>query len=277
MRTPETPATLQTQSYVLALIPGWPISRVARVLHRDNDRLAVEFCDSSAPSRMTVHASTVTYVPASLAERLLAPISQPPAATRRPTSIGAEAWLGMRIPVLDAGWVCLLDYAGTDEGIAGAARTSYGGRASSGADNRRLIRYLRRHGHTGPFEMVETKWHVRLPIFVARQWVRHRTASLNEQSGRYSVLTDDAYVPPAPTIASQVAVKQGRDAPLPPDAQSEAAALIVRAATDAHQAYQRLLSLGVARETARLVLPVNTYTQWVSTTPPNREGGMGGA
>jgi thymidylate synthase (FAD) len=210
--------------------------------------------------------SSVVPVPQDLASRIdvEALPSRPSASdTRRPTSPGAERWLGVRIRVLDHGFVTLVDYMGTDESIVRAARVSTGSRSKGREDDRRLIRYLMRHGHSSPFEHVEVAFHVRLPIFVARQWVRHRTAHLNEHSARYSQLQDEFYVPEVEDIGGQDASnRQGRGNPLPPDE-----AIRVRAAMDelnqtAYSTYSRLLELGVARELARLVLPVSIYTEW---------------
>jgi len=108
--------------------------------------------------------------------------------TKRPVNPGAEKWLGEILPVLDHGFIYLVDYLGGDADIARAARVSYGEGTRSVSEDRTLIRYLMRHNHTSPFEMVEFKFHAKMPIFVARQWIRHRTASVNEYSARYSVL-----------------------------------------------------------------------------------------
>src|SRR5215475_4519883 len=115
--------------------------------------------------------------------------------TRRLTTPEAEALLGKKIPCLDNGFVYLVDYMGGDESIVQAARVSYGKGTKTVNEDRGLIRYLMRHLHTTPFEMVELKFHVKLPIFVARQWIRHRTANVNEYSGRYSVMDREFYVP----------------------------------------------------------------------------------
>src|SRR5438034_9922948 len=130
---------------------------------------------------------------------------------RRLTTPEAEQWIGRKIPCLDHGFVYLVDYMGGDASIVQAARVSYGLGTKSVSEDRGLIRYLMRHQHTTPFEMVELKFHVKLPIFVARQWIRHRTANVNEYSGRYSVMKDEFYVPEEHAIHFQsLRNKQGR-------------------------------------------------------------------
>lgn len=181
--------------------------------------------------------------------------------TRRAVSPGAERWLGLRIAVLDHGFIALVDYAGTDASVAQAARVSTGSASKGPKDDRRLIRYLWRHGHHSPFEHVETVFHMRLPIFVARQIVRHRTASINEHSARYSTLTDEFYVPQA-FRAQTGPDRQTGDAPLPDAVADQAAATVAQAARLTYQAYTDLLALGVARELARVILPVGVYTEW---------------
>jgi thymidylate synthase (FAD) len=215
---------------------------------------------------VVVDPSSVVPVPQDLAPRIdvdalrsTSPVSD----TRRPISPGAERWLGVRVRVLDHGSVTLVDYMGTDESIVRAARVSTGSESKGHEDDRRLIRYLMRHGHSSPFEHVEISFHVRLPIFVARQWVRHRTAHLNEHSARYSVLRDEFYLPDLEDIAAQDASnRQGRGEPLPPDGAEQTRALMDVLYRDAYRTYTRLLEHGVARELARLVLPVSIYTEW---------------
>src|SRR3989454_1729087 len=130
---------------------------------------------------------------------------------RRLATPEAEQWIGRRIPCLDHGFIYLVDYMGGDASIVQAARVSYGLGTKSVSEDRGLIRYLMRHQHTTPFEMVELKFHVKLPIFVARQWIRHRTANVNEYSGRYSVMKDEFYVPEPEAIHRQSRRnKQGR-------------------------------------------------------------------
>ena len=164
--------------------------------------------------------------------------------------------------VLDHGFVELIDHMGTDESIAQAARVSYGNDTRrSSDDDRSLIRYLMRHDHTTPFEMCEIKLHVKLPVFVARQWVRHRTANVNEYSARYSVLEKEFYIPS--NVARQSTVNhQGRG-----DAYSESQADRIRSLIDDHSdsayaLYERLNESGVAKELSRMVLPTNIYTRW---------------
>lgn len=167
------------------------------------------------------------------------------------------------LKVLDHGIVRLLNVYGTDQDILDAARISYSsnkGKSHTEAEDRGLIRYLLCNGHTSPFEMVEVKFYMRMPIFVARQAVRHRTANLNEISARYSELPTDFYLPEAFRGQSN-SNKQMSEGLV--DDQAAALAAYLNACTTAMEAYQRLLNLGVARELARGVLPVSTYTEWV--------------
>jgi thymidylate synthase (FAD) len=170
---------------------------------------------------------------------------------------------GVRVPVLSHGFVVLVDYMGDDAAIVQAARVSYGQGTKTLRDDRGLIRYLMRHRHTTPFEMVEYKFLVRLPIFVARQWIRHRSASVNEYSARYSVVPDEYEVPPADEVRHQSERnRQGRGDPLPPDIVDRFRTELERVSKEAYATYSAALEAGVARETARLVLPVAYYTQW---------------
>lgn len=155
--------------------------------------------------------------------------------TRRPTSPGAEALLGKYFPVLDHGFVALVDYMGTDECIERAARVSYGQGTRKTSETRGLLRYLHSHLHTTPSEMVELKFHCCMPIFVARQWIRHRTASVNEQGS-------------------------GEEMPLEVTDAAVAKWNAIRAQTVEH--YEQMTADGVARELARIDLPLSTYTQW---------------
>ena len=186
------------------------------------------------------------------------------AETKRPTTEAAEAILGGYFPVLDHGFVALVDYMGSDEDIERAARVSYGYGTRKVSQTRGLIRYLRRHWHTTPSEMVELKFHVCMPIFVARQWIRHRTANVNEYSGRYSLMPLLFYTPEQSDFALQSADnKQGRkperaDPSLFQEAVSRWDAGRERAGAD----YQWLVGQEVARELARIDLPLSTYTQW---------------
>ena len=175
----------------------------------------------------------------------------------------ADREIGVKHPVLLHGFVALVDYMGNDDAIVQAARVSYGKGTKTLRDDRGLIRYLLRHRHTTPFEMVEFKFLVRLPIFVARQWVRHRTASLNEISARYSILEEEYEVPVPEEVRHQSTVnRQGRGGPLPSEVVERFRSDLERVSQEAYRAYQRALESGVARETARLLLPVAYYTQW---------------
>ena len=181
----------------------------------------------------------------------------------RPVVPEAEREIGVKHPVLTHGYVVLVDYMGNDAAIVQAARVSYGQGTKALRDDRGLIRYLMRHRHTTPFEMVEFKFLVRLPIFVARQWIRHRTTSVNEYSARYSVVPDEYEVPPAEEVRHQSARnRQGRGDPLPSEVVERFRSDLDRVSKDAYSVYTRALEDGVARETARLVLPVAYYTQW---------------
>ncbi len=189
--------------------------------------------------------------------------------TRRASVPALEALLFQAIPVLDHGFVRVIDYMGDDAAVVQAARVSYGRGTRRVSEDAALIRYLMRHRHSTPFEMAEIKYHVKLPIFVARQWIRHRTASVNEVSGRYSVLDREFYVPAPEHLAAQSASnRQGRGAVLQ-GAEAEAVLAMLRAdAERAHGHYAELLGqddparLGLARELARVNLTLGTYTQW---------------
>jgi thymidylate synthase (FAD) len=186
------------------------------------------------------------------------------AETKRPTIPEAEEILGGYFPVLDHGFVALVDYMGSDEDIERAARVSYGYGTRKVSQTRGLIRYLRRHMHTTPSEMVELKFHVCMPIFVARQWIRHRTANVNEYSGRYSLMPLLFYTPGTGEFALQSPDnKQGRmtssaDGALYGEAVGRWEETRRRASAD----YEWLVGREVARELARIDLPLSTYTQW---------------
>ncbi len=187
------------------------------------------------------------------------------ATTRRPTVPALEDRMYTPIPCLDHGFVRLIDYMGSDSAIVQAARVSYGEGTKQVRQDRGLIRYLLRNAHTSPFEMCEIKLHCKMPIFVARQWVRHRTASLNEISARYSVLDREFYLPAPEDIAVQAKNnRQGRGDSLTAEQSSLVLELLKRDATTAYETYERLLGeeFGLARELARMNLPVNLYTQW---------------
>lgn len=170
-------------------------------------------------------------------------------------------------PVHKHGFVRVVDYMGDDRAIVQAARVSYGDGTKSTREDQALINYLMRHRHTSPFEMCELKLHLKMPIFVARQWVRHRTASMNEVSARYSVLKDEFYVPKAADVAAQATNnKQGRGETLSEVQANGILGEIKAASEDAHYTYEWLLDAeehgGIARELARIVLPLNTYTEF---------------
>ena len=175
----------------------------------------------------------------------------------------ADAILDEEVPVLDKGFVRLVDYMGSDDRIVQSARVSYGKGTKTVRQDRGLINYLMRNRHSSPFEQVILTFHTKMPIFVARQWVRHRTARLNEISGRYSVMEDEFYVPRAGEISAQaVDNKQGRDEPLPPDLVEHVQAQLVEGQLSSYQVYEALLDTGLARELARINLPLSLYTQW---------------
>lgn len=172
--------------------------------------------------------------------------------------------LGKEFPCLDHGFVRLIDYLGSDEAIIQAARVSYGKGTKQVTQDRGLIRYLMRQQHTSPFEMVEFKFHCKLPIFVARQWIRHRTASVNEYSLRYSEAVNQFYFPEAKVIRLQSKInKQGRSSEEAPKAlQQKALSILKRHAQKAWDDYEELEKADLARELARIHLPVSLYTEW---------------
>ena len=197
------------------------------------------------------------------------------AETRRPTVPALEALLFQPLPVLDHGFVRVIDYMGDDAAIVQAARVSYGRGTRRVSEDAGLIRYLMRHRHSTPFEMCEIKYHVKLPIFVARQWIRHRTANVNEYSARYSILDREFYLPAPEHLAAQSAVnRQGRGAVLSGDAAAHVLDLLRDDATRSYDHYVEMLNEdeqgaprdperpGLARELARMNLTLNTYTQW---------------
>jgi thymidylate synthase (FAD) len=175
----------------------------------------------------------------------------------------AEAVLDREFPVLNQGFVRLVDYLGGDERVVQAARVSYGGGTKTWREDTGLIDYLLRNGHTSPFEQVVLTFHIKLPVFVARQWIRHRTARVNEISGRYSVLKDDFYLPAPEDVALQSPCnKQGRGAALDPMAAEGVRSDLKAAQSRDYAAYQALVEGGVARELARITLPLSLYTEW---------------
>ena len=190
--------------------------------------------------------------------------------TLRATSAGMEARLYQAHPVLDHGLIRVIDYMGDDAAICQAARVSYGRGTKAVSDDRGLIRYLMRHWHSTPFEMCEVKFHVKLPIFVARQWIRHRTANVNEYSARYSVMDREFYIPAPEHLAAQSVVNnQGRGQVLEGAEAARVLDLLREDAMRAYDHYEDMLTpdadtgkLGLARELARMNLPANVYTQW---------------
>ncbi|MDR0589109.1 MAG: FAD-dependent thymidylate synthase [Spirochaetaceae bacterium] len=175
----------------------------------------------------------------------------------------AEAVLDKEFPVLDKGFIRLVDYLGGDARIVQAARVSYGEGTKSYREDAGLIDYLLRHRHTSPFEQVVLTFHVKLPIFVARQWVRHRTARMNEISGRYSVMKDDFYLPAPEDVAYQSGDnKQGRSDEIPdPIAAGSVRAALAAGQRQAYTDYTDLISQNLARELARINLPLSLYTE----------------
>jgi len=176
----------------------------------------------------------------------------------------AEEILDKEFRVLDKGFVRLVDYLGGDDRIVQAARVSYGEGTKSYREDAGLIDYLLRHEHTSPFEQVVLTFHVKLPIFVARQWIRHRTARLNEISGRYSIMKDEFYVPVPADLAEQSADnKQGRsDEPLEAGKAASVIERFERGQNVAYSDYSSLVEEGLAREIARINLPLSLYTEW---------------
>lgn len=184
--------------------------------------------------------------------------------TRRPVSEGAEEILGLYFPVLDHGFVSLVDYMGTDACIERAARVSYGYGTRQTNQTRGLLRYLRRHLHTTPSEMVELKFHCCMPMFIARQWIRHRTANVNEYSGRYSLMPMLFYTPSPEQLQTQSKQNnQGRSGAAVESATYEEAVARWNAIRErSRDAYEWMTEGEVARELARIDLPLSTYTQW---------------
>ncbi len=197
------------------------------------------------------------------------------APTRRATVPALEEMLYRSMPVLDHGFVRVIDYMGDDAAVVQAARVSYGRGTRKVSEDAGLIRYLMRHRHSTPFEMCEIKYHVKLPIFVARQWIRHRTANVNEISARYSILDREFYLPAPENLAAQSAInRQGRGNLLEGE---DAARVMDLLRSDAMQTYDHYAEMlnenedgtpadpsrqGLARELARMNLTLNTYTQW---------------
>jgi len=195
--------------------------------------------------------------------------------TRRPTVEALEDILYQAIPVLDHGFIRVIDYMGDDSAVVQAARVSYGRGTKKIQQDKGLINYLLRHRHTTPFEMCEIKYHVKLPVFVARQWIRHRTANVNEYSARYSILDREFYIPEPGQLAAQSrSNRQGRGDVLVGDEAAEVLRLLKEDAARSYEHYEWMLNEdengepkdpgrdGLARELARMNLPLNIYTQW---------------
>jgi thymidylate synthase (FAD) len=190
-----------------------------------------------------------------------------PRPTLRAVSEGMEAHLYRAHEVLDHGFIRVIDYMGDDSAIVQAARVSYGAGTKHVQNDDGLIRYLMRHWHSTPFEMCEIKLHVKLPVFVARQWIRHRTANVNEYSARYSILDREFYIPEPSQLAAQSVVNnQGRGEVLSGEESARVLAMLKSDAAQMYDHYEEMLSQdgqqGLARELARMNLPMNIYTQW---------------
>tara|TARA_B100000768_G_C11221101_1_gene350553 strand:- start:161 stop:1093 length:933 start_codon:yes stop_codon:yes gene_type:complete len=195
--------------------------------------------------------------------------------TLRATVPSLEEILYKPLPALDHGFVRVIDYMGDDTAIVQSARVSYGKGTKKITNDKGLIKYLMRHWHSTPFEMCEIKLHVKLPIFIARQWIRHRTANVNEYSARYSILDKEFYIPSVENLASQSQInKQGRAENLSPEEAEKVIELLKSDAEQTYRNYEVMLnensdgetldegSMGIARELARMNLTLNTYTQW---------------
>ena len=195
--------------------------------------------------------------------------------TLRDISAGVEELLYTPIPVLDHRFVRVVDYMGTDSAIVQAARVSYGKGTKKVNEDAGLINYLLRHRHTTPFEMCEIKFHIKLPIFIARQWIRHRTANVNEYSGRYSIMDKEFYIPAAEQLASQSRLNhQGRGDVLAGEEAQRVLQLLKQDSMQVYGHYEEMLNMdadgnvldekksGLARELARMNLSLNYYTQW---------------
>ena len=195
--------------------------------------------------------------------------------TKRVIAPELEKILYEAIPVLDHGFVRVIDYMGNDTSIVQAARVSYGKGTKKVNTDSGLIKYLMRHWHSTPFEMCEIKYHVKLPIFIARQWIRHRTANVNEYSARYSILDKEFYLPNQQNLAAQSAInRQGRGDILKGDQAKKVLNLLKNDAERTYKNYEEMLNqrydgstidenkIGLARELARMNLTLNTYTQW---------------
>ena len=195
--------------------------------------------------------------------------------TKRVTSPELEKILYEALPVLDHGFVRVVDYMGDDSSIVQSARVSYGKGTKKVSTDEGLIKYLMRHWHSTPFEMCEIKYHVKLPIFIARQWIRHRTANVNEYSARYSILDKEFYIPAKDQLSAQSASnRQGRGDLISGEQADEVLKILKDDATRTYDNYEKMLNerydgstidegkVGLARELARMNLTLNSYTQW---------------
>jgi len=195
--------------------------------------------------------------------------------TKRVTSPELEKILYEALPVLDHGFVRVVDYMGDDTSIVQSARVSYGKGTKKVSTDEGLIKYLMRHWHSTPFEMCEIKYHVKLPIFIARQWIRHRTANVNEYSARYSILDKEFYIPAKEQLSAQSTInRQGRGDLITGDQADEVLKILKDDATRTYDNYETMLNerfdgtvidknkAGLARELARMNLTLNSYTQW---------------
>ena len=195
--------------------------------------------------------------------------------TKRVTAPELEKILYEAMPILDHGFIRVVDYMGNDSSIVQAARVSYGKGTKKVSTDSGLIKYLMRHWHSTPFEMCEIKYHVKLPIFIARQWIRHRTANVNEYSARYSILDKEFYLPDSQNLAAQSQInRQGRGDVLEGDQAKKVLDLLKNDADQTYNNYEMMLNerydgsvinekeVGLARELARMNLTLNTYTQW---------------
>ena len=195
--------------------------------------------------------------------------------TKRVTSVELEKILYEAIPVLDHGFVRVVDYMGDDTSIVQSARVSYGKGTKKVSTDEGLIKYLMRHWHSTPFEMCEIKYHVKLPIFIARQWIRHRTANVNEYSARYSILDKEFYIPDKDQLSAQsTSNRQGRGDLITGEQADEVLKILKDDATRTYDNYEKMLNerydgstidenkIGLARELARMNLTLNSYTQW---------------
>ena len=195
--------------------------------------------------------------------------------TKRVTSPELEKVLYEAIPVLDHGFIRVIDYMGDDSSIVQSARVSYGKGTKKVSTDEGLIRYLMRHWHSTPFEMCEIKYHVKLPIFIARQWIRHRTANVNEYSARYSILDKEFYIPAKEQLSAQATNnRQGRGELITGQQADEVLKILKDDAVRTYDNYEKILNerfdgtiidekkSGLARELARMNLTLNSYTQW---------------